>query len=96
MKLIPCAGKIIVKRNTAQEKTPGGILLPDQAKEKPLRGKIIAIGQGRQLSDGTFAKVELCAGNEAVFTNYAGNEITLEGEKFLILDQSDVLAVIEV
>ncbi len=95
MKLVPCAGRVIVKRLKADEKTPGGIILPDAAKEKPVRGKIVAIGKGRMLDDGTYAKVELEEGTEAVFSRYDGNEIELDGEKFLILDQSSVLATIE-
>lgn len=94
MKITPTAGRVIIKRDDADTVTRGGIVLPDQATEKPKRGKIVALGKGRLLDNGTYAPVELTEGLTAVFYNYSGHEVEIEGDKFLVMEQTDVVAVI--
>jgi chaperonin GroES len=95
MKITPLGDKIVVKRLEAEEKTKGGIVLPDTAKEKPQRGKVIAVGEGRLLDNGERAKPSVKKGDEIVFTSYAGTEIKVGGEEYLIMGESEVLAVVE-
>ena len=87
--------KVIVKRVEAESKTAGGIVLPDSAKEKPKRGIVLAIGNGRVLDDGSRSKIALKKDDQVLFTSYAGTEIKVDGEEYLIMDESDVLGVIE-
>ena len=94
-KLRPLNDKIIVKRLEAETTTKGGIVLPDTAKEKPRQGKIVAVGNGKLLKDGTRRKVELKKGDTVIFTSYAGTEAKIDGEEMLIMSEEDVLAVIE-
>lgn len=91
----PLGDKVIVKRLEAEEKTSGGIVLPDSAKEKPKRGVILAIGNGRLLDDGTRSKMQVKKNDEVLFTSYAGTEIKVNGEEYMIMDESDILGVIE-
>jgi chaperonin GroES len=91
----PLGDKVIVKRVEAEEKTSGGIVLPDTAKEKPKRGVVLAVGDGRLLDDGTRSKMALKKNDEVLFTSYAGTEIKVDGEDYLIMDETDVLGVIE-
>lgn len=95
MKLQPLGDRIVVKRLEAEEKTKGGIVLPDTAKEKPKQGKVVAVGPGRRLENGELAKPEVKKGDVVLFESYAGTEVKVEGEDYLILRESDVLAVIE-
>jgi len=95
MKLKPLGDKVLVKRLEAEEKTKGGIVLPDTAKEKPKRGKVVAVGQGKLLENGKRGDVQVKKGDEIIFTSYAGTEIKLDGEEYLVMDQSDILAVVE-
>ena len=95
MKIRPLADKILVQRLEAETKTAGGIVLPDTAKEKPQRGKIISVGEGKVLDDGKIAKPQVKKGDEILFTSYAGTEVKIEGKEYLIMSESDVLAVIE-
>ena len=90
----PLGDKVIVKRVQADEKTAGGILLPDSAKEKPKRGVVLAVGNGRLLDDGTRSKIQLDKNDEVLFTSYAGTEIKYNGEEYIIMDESDVLGVV--
>lgn len=90
----PLGDKVIVKRVEADEKTTGGIVLPDSAKEKPKRGVVMAIGNGRLLDDGTRGKMQLKKSDEVLFTSYAGTEIKVDGDDFLIMDESDILGVV--
>jgi len=90
----PLGDKVIVKRVDAEEKTAGGIVLPDSAKEKPKRGVVRAVGNGRLLDDGTRSTLQLQVNDEVVFTSYGGTEIKIGGEEYLIMDESDVLGVI--
>ena len=95
MKIRPLADKVLVQRLEAETKTAGGIVLPDAAKEKPQRGKIIRVGEGKLLDDGTRQKVQVKKGETVLFTSYAGTEIKIEGKEYLIMDESDIMAVIE-
>jgi chaperonin GroES len=95
MKTKPLGEKILVKRFEAEEKTPGGILLPDAAKEKPKEGKIIALGDGKLLDSGKRAKFQVNKGDKVVFTSYAGTEIDIDGEEYLLMSEDDILAIIE-
>ena len=92
--LRPLGDKILIKRVEAETKTKSGIVLPDSAKEKPKRGKILAVGTGKRLDDGTVAPMTLKVGDEVIFTSYAGTEIKLDGEEVMIMSEDDVLAVV--
>ncbi len=91
----PLGDKVIVKRVKAEETTAGGIVLPDSAKEKPKRGVILAIGTGRLLDDGTRSAMQVKKNDEVLFTNYAGTEIKVDGDEYMIMDESDILGVID-
>lgn len=95
MKIQPLADKVLVERVEAQNKTAGGIVLPDTAKEKPQRGKVVSVGEGRLLDDGTRQKVQVKKGDEIIFTSYAGTEVKITGKEYLIMNESDIMAVIE-
>jgi chaperonin GroES len=95
MKIRPLADKVLVQRLEAETKTAGGIVLPDTAKEKPQRGKIVSVGEGKLLDDGTRRKVQVKKGQIVLFTSYAGTEIKIEGKEYLIMDESDIMAIIE-
>jgi chaperonin GroES len=95
MKIKPLGDKIVVKRLEAETKTAGGIVLPDSAKEKPKRGKVIAVGDGKMLENGKRAPLSVKKGDEVVFTSYAGTEVKVSGEELIIMNESDVLAVVE-
>lgn len=95
MKIKPLADKILVERLQAESVTSGGIVLPDSAKEKPQKGKIAAVGPGKTLEDGSRSKFEVKKGDIVLFTSYAGSEVKLGDIEYLIMDESDVLAIIE-
>jgi len=95
MKVKPLSDKVLVRRLEAEEKTKGGIVLPDTAKEKPKEGKIVAVGDGKLLDDGKRAKFQVKKGDRILFASYAGTEIKIEGEEYLIMSEDDILAVIE-
>ncbi len=94
-KIRPLGDKILLKRVEAESVTKSGIVLPDAAKEKPKRGKIIAVGDGKLLDSGERAKFQVKKGDEVIFASYAGSELKVEGEEYLILSEDEVLAVIE-
>ena len=94
-KLRPLGDKILVKRVEAETKTKSGIVLPDSAKEKPKRGKVIAIGDGKRLENGERAAFSVKKGDEVIFTSYAGSEIKVDGEELMIMTEDDVLAIVE-
>jgi len=94
VKLVPLADKVVVKRLEAETKTKGGIVLPDTAKEKPQRGKVLAVGEGKRLDSGELAKPSVKAGDQVIFSSFAGTEITVDGEELLIMSQDDILAVL--
>lgn len=95
MKIRPLADRVLVQRLEAENKTAGGIVLPDTAKEKPQRGKIISVGNGKILDDGTRQKLQVKKGNQVLFTSYAGTDIKIDGKEYLIMNESDILAIIE-
>jgi len=95
MKIRPLADKVLVQRLEAEAKTAGGIVLPDTAKEKPQRGKIVSVGKGKVLDDGTTRKLEVKKGDNILFSSYAGTEIEIDGKEYLIMSESDIMAVIE-
>ena len=94
-KVKPLGDKILVKRLEAEDVTKGGIVLPDTAKEKPKEGLILALGDGKLLDDGKRAPFQVKVNDRVLFSSYAGTEIKIEGEEFLIMGEDDVLAVIE-
>lgn len=95
MKLQPLGDRVVVEREEAQEKTAGGIVLPDTAKDKPQQGKVIAVGEGRVAKDGKRRPLQIKAGDKVLFTSYAGDEFKVEGEKYFLMREDDILAVIE-
>ena len=90
----PIGDKVILKRVDAEEKTAGGIVLPDTAKEKPKRGVILAVGNGRLLDDGTRSDMQVTKNDEVLFTSYAGTEIKVGGDEYMIMDESDILGIV--
>ena len=94
MKLKPLSDKVIVKRVEAETKTKGGIVLPDTAKEKPKRGKVLAVGEGRRTDKGELVKPSVKVGDEVIFSSFAGSEITVDGDELLIMGQDDILAIL--
>lgn len=94
MKVIPLNDKIVVERLAADDKTSGGIILPDTAKEKPKQGKVLAMGEGKPLENGQRAKFQVKVNDRVLFTSYAGTEVTVDGKEYLILTEDDILAVV--
>ena len=95
MKIRPLQDRIIVKRIAEEEKTKGGIIIPDTAKEKPQEGKVIAVGKGKMSDAGKLIPVQVKVGDRVLFGKYSGSEIKLEGDEHLIIREEDVLGVIE-
>ena len=95
MKLRPLADKVLVQRLEAEDKTAGGIVLPDTAKEKPKKGKVIAVGKGKVLDNGKLKAMQVKKRDTVLFTSYAGTEIKINGKEHLIMNESDILAIIE-
>lgn len=95
MAVKPLDDRVLVKQSEAEEKTAGGILLPDTAKEKPQRGSVIAVGPGKLLDSGVRGKMSLKKGDEVFYGKYSGTEIKIDDEEYVILKETDVLAVIE-
>ena len=94
-KIRPLNDRIVIKRLEAEEKTKGGIVLPDTAKEKPKEGRVISFGQGKLLDNGTRAEFTVKENDRVIFSSYAGTEVKVSGEEYLILSEDDVLAVVE-
>ena len=95
MGIRPLQDRIIVKRIDEEEKTKGGIIIPDTAKEKPQEGKVIAVGRGKVLEDGKVQPLDVKKGNRVLFSKYSGTEVNIEGEEHLIIREDDVLGVCE-
>ncbi len=93
MNLKPLGDRVIIKVLEKEEKTSSGIVLPDKAKEKPQEGEVKAVGEGRILDDGTRVQMDVKVGDKVIFSKYAGSEVKLDGEEYLILRQDDILAV---
>jgi chaperonin GroES len=95
VKLQPLGDRVVVEREESESKTAGGIVLPDSAKDKPSRGKVIAIGDGRLLDDGSRSKLQVKVGDNVLFTSYAPEVIKINDEELLLMREEDILAVIE-
>ena len=95
MKIRPLQDRVIVKRSEEEEKTKGGIIIPDTAKEKPMEGKVIAVGKGKVLEDGKIHPLDVKAGDRVLFAKYGGTEVKIDGEEHLIMREDDILGVIE-
>jgi chaperonin GroES len=95
MSLKPLNDRVLVKRLDSEEKTKGGIIIPDNAKEKPMEGEVMAVGEGKHLENGKVRPLEVKKGDRVYFRKYAGTEVTLHGEEHLILREEEILAVIE-
>jgi chaperonin GroES len=95
MKLRPLDDRVIIKQSDAEEKTAGGIILPDAAKEKPQIGKIVATGPGKLLDDGKRGKMSVKKNDKVIYAKYIGSEVEIDGEKFVVLRESDVLGIVE-
>jgi chaperonin GroES len=94
MKVVPLNDRVLVKRLEAEDKTAGGILLPDTAREKPKQGKVLSVGEGKRLDNGTRAPFQIKVDDRVLFGSYAGNEITVDGEEYLIMTEDEILAVV--
>jgi chaperonin GroES len=94
MKIKPLADRVVIKPSPAEEKTKGGIILPDTAKEKPVVGEVVAAGPGRRADDGKLIAPEVKVGDKVLYGKYSGTEVTLDGQEYLIMRESDILAVI--
>ena len=95
MKLQPLNDRIVVKRSEEKEVTKGGIIIPETAKEKPIEGKVLAVGTGKVLDDGSKIPLDVKEGDKVLFSKYAGSEVKIDGEDLLIMREDDVLAVVE-
>ena len=95
MKIRPLQDRVIVRRIAEEEKTKGGIIIPDTAKEKPIEGLVIAVGNGKTLDDGSLRKLDVKEGDRILFGKYSGTEVKIDGEEHLILREDDILGVIE-
>ncbi len=94
MKIRPLADKVLIQRVEAESVTAGGIVLPDTAKEKPQRGKVVNIGDGKLLDDGSRAKFQVKKGDSVLFTSYAGTDVNIDGKDYMIMSESDIIAII--
>ena len=94
MKIRPLADKVLIERSEAQNMTKGGIVLPDSAKEKPRRGKIIAVGDGKLLDNGQRSDFQVKVGDEVLFAAYGGTEVKIDSQELLIMEESDIMAII--
>ena len=95
MKIRPLADRVLVERLEAESKTAGGIVLPDSAKEKPQQGKVISTGEGKILDDGSLKKMQVKKGDTVLFTSYAGTDVKIDGKEYLIMDESNIMAVVD-
>jgi chaperonin GroES len=95
MKIRPLHDRIVVKRLDEERKSPGGIVIPDTAAEKPIRGKVIAVGKGKLLDNGEVRPVDLKVGDQVLFGKYTGTEIKVDGEELLVMREDDVMGVFE-
>lgn len=95
MKIVPLGENIVIQRLSAEEKTAGGIVLPEGAREKPQQGRVLSVGDGRLLADGSRAEPQVSEGDRVVFTSYAGSEVMVDGEELLIMSEDEILAVLK-
>ena len=95
MKLRPLHDRVVIRRTEEERTSPGGIVIPDTAAEKPIRGEVVAVGQGKVMENGEVRKLELKQGDKVLFGKYSGTEVKVEGEELLVMREDDVMAVIE-
>jgi chaperonin GroES len=95
MKIRPLQDRILVKRLESEEKTAGGIIIPDSAKEKPMEGEVVALGNGKRLENGELQKPDVKVGDKLLFSKYAGSEVKIEGIEHLVMREDDILGVLE-
>ncbi len=96
VKIKPLRDKVVVRRlEEEEEKTPGGIIIPDTAKEKPQMGEVVAVGSGKVLDDGKVVPPEVNVGDKVLFAKYAGTEVKIDGEEYLIMSEDEILAIVE-
>ncbi len=95
MKVVPLNDKIVVKRLEAESKTAGGIVLPDSAREKPKQGKVLSRGDGKHMENGKRAPFQVKEGDRVLFSSYAGSEVNIDGEEYLIMTEDDILAIVD-
>lgn len=95
MKMRPLHDRVIVKRMEGEEKTKGGIIIPDTAKEKPVEGKVIAVGSGKVLENGKKVALQVKEGDRILFGKYSGTEVKIDGEEHLIMREDDIIAIVE-
>jgi chaperonin GroES len=95
MKIRPLQDRVIVKRLAEEEKTKGGIIIPDTAKEKPIEGIVVAVGKGKTAEDGKLIKLDVKAGDKILFGKYSGTEVKIDGVEHLIMREDDILGIIE-
>ncbi|MFO0588117.1 MAG: co-chaperone GroES [Polyangiaceae bacterium] len=95
MKMRPLQDRVIIKRVKEEERTKGGLIIPDSAKEKPIEGLVVAVGNGKVLEDGTVKKLDVKEGDRVLFGKYSGTEVKIDGEEHLIMREDDILGVIE-
>ncbi len=95
MKLVPLGDKVLIERIEATDKTAGGIVIPDAAKEKPKEGKVISVGEGRLLENGKRGDFQVKAGDRVLFTSYAGTEVKNDGKGYLVMSEDEILAVVD-
>jgi chaperonin GroES len=95
MKIRPLYDRVLVKRLESQDRTTGGLYIPDTAKEKPVEALVVAVGQGKLLEGGGLKKLDVKPGDKVLFSKYSGNEVKIEGEEHLIMREEDLLAIIE-
>jgi chaperonin GroES len=95
MKIRPLHDRVIVKREEEERKSPGGIVIPDTAAEKPIRGKVVAVGKGKILENGQVRALDVKVGDKILFGKYGGNEVKVDGEELLVLREEDIMAIIE-
>ncbi|MBU2754294.1 co-chaperone GroES [Acidithiobacillus sp. CV18-2] len=95
MKLRPLHDRVVIRRLEEEQKTAGGIIIPDTAKEKPVQGEVVAVGHGKILEDGKVRGLDVKAGDRVLFAKYAGTEIKVEGEELLVMREDDIMAVVD-
>jgi chaperonin GroES len=94
MKIKPLHDRVLLKQSEGEEKTKGGIIIPDSAKEKPIEGKVVACGDGKRLEDGSVRELQVKEGDTVLYSKYSGTEVKIEGDEHLIIREDDILAII--
>jgi len=94
MKIRPLHDRVLVKRSEEERKSPGGIVIPDNATEKPVMGKVVAVGNGKALENGEFCPLDVKAGDKILFGKYSGTEVKLDGEEYVVMREEDIMAVL--